>query len=168
MRAALMSVPPSHVGGGGAGAGGAGAGGGKGGATAARSAAERNTNVSEARGTEEGGAGGGTSSSLLLLKKWSLVLLTRFLLSPSLMYGLLVVSSRIGLVRRSEDDPFLWFALLLEASMPPAQNQVVMLQVADRAEAAGEMAKFLFLTYASSMVPVVLILTWTLQRLGLA
>lgn len=102
------------------------------------------------------------------LTKWSLVSLTRVFLSPALMYGLLNLSARVGIIGDADTDPMLWFVLLLEASMPPAQNSVTMYQVADKGEEAGEMAKFLFAVYATCMLPIVLILTWALEKFGLA
>ena len=61
----------------------------------------------------------------------------------------------------------LWFVMVLQACMPPAQNLVLMLNVADKPEKAGQMAKFLFAIYATSMVPIIVILTMALSRFGL-
>jgi hypothetical protein len=51
--------------------------------------------------------------------------------------------------------------------MPPAQNSVLMLQVADKGKEASSMAKFLFFAYAASMIPDVAIVTMTLNALSL-
>jgi hypothetical protein len=48
----------------------------------------------------------------------------------------------------------LWFVCILQAIMPPAQNSVVLLQVAGRSDEASQMAKFLFSIYATSMLPL--------------
>ena len=58
--------------------------------------------------------------------------------------------------------------MVLQSTMPPAQNLVLMLNVADKAEKAGQMAKFLFAIYATSMLPIIAILTMALSRFGLA
>uniref|UniRef100_A0A7S4W0L2 Auxin efflux carrier n=1 Tax=Ditylum brightwellii TaxID=49249 RepID=A0A7S4W0L2_9STRA len=106
--------------------------------------------------------------SVPLLKRWAVVSITRFLLSPAVMYGLLSVAKWIDLIGNSNENPMLWFILILEATMPPAQNSVTMLQVADRGEDAALMAMFLFSVYATSMIPVVLVLTLALGKFNLA
>ena len=50
--------------------------------------------------------------------------------------------------------PALWFFLLTEFSMPPAQNSVVMFQVVDRPEGATRMARTLLLSYGIAAVPL--------------
>ena len=102
------------------------------------------------------------------LTRWSLVSLTRFIVSPAVMYGLLCTAARNGVIGTSEKLPMLWFVCMLEACMPPAQNLVVMLQVADKMRKAGEMAAFLFSIYATSMLPIVIILSIALEKFGLA
>jgi hypothetical protein len=57
---------------------------------------------------------------------------------------------------------------LLQSCMPPAQNSVLMLQVADKGAEASRMAKFLFSSYATAMLPVVVIVTIALRALELA
>lgn len=102
------------------------------------------------------------------LLRWSVVSLTRFIVSPALMFGLLRTASKLGMIGGPEDFPMLWFVCMLEAAMPPAQMQVVMLQVVDKMKEAGEMATFLFSVYATAMVPVVIILSIALDHFGLA
>ena len=109
-----------------------------------------------------------STSETKLLKKWAVVSITRFLFSPALMYGLLHLAERIGAIGSVEDSPMLWFVLILEATMPPAQNSVTMLQVADRGDDAASMAMFLFSVYLTSMIPVVIVLTFALQKFKLA
>ena len=103
-----------------------------------------------------------------LLTKWAVVSITRFLFSPALMYGLLHLAERMGAIGCVDDNPMLWFVLILEATMPPAQNSVTMLQVADRGDDAASMAMFLFSVYLTSMIPVVIVLTFALQKFKLA
>lgn len=103
-----------------------------------------------------------------LLTKWAVVSATRFLVSPSLMYGLLQLAEQIGAIGGVNDNPMLWFVLILEAAMPPAQNSVTMLQVADRGDDAASLAMFLFSVYLTSMIPVVIVLTFALEKFKLA
>ena len=74
----------------------------------------------------------------------------------------------MGAIGGVDDNPMLWFVLILEATMPPAQNSVTMLQVADRGDDAASMAMFLFSVYLTSMIPVVIVLTFALQKFKLA
>jgi predicted permease len=100
--------------------------------------------------------------------RWACVSTARFLVSPMLMLTLLKGMSTIGMVGKSKADPILWFVLLLQSCMPPAQNSVLMLQVADKGAEASRMAKFLFSSYATAMLPVVVIVTIALRALELA
>jgi predicted permease len=100
--------------------------------------------------------------------RWACVSTARFLVSPMLMLTLLKGMSMIGMVGKSKADPMLWFVLLLQSCMPPAQNSVLMLQVADKGAEASSMAKFLFSSYATAMLPVVVIVTILLRALELA
>ena len=83
------------------------------------------------------------------------------------MLSLLKLMSHLGLLDSSEQNPMLWFVLILESCMPPAQNSVLMLQVANKAHEATQMARFLFLTYATSMIPIVLVVSIALKSLAL-
>jgi predicted permease len=100
--------------------------------------------------------------------RWACVSTSRFIVSPMLMLALLKGMSKIGMIGKSKADPMLWFVLLLESCMPPAQNTVLMLQVADKGAEASRMAKFLFSSYATAMLPVVVIVTMALRALELA
>ena len=108
--------------------------------------------------------------TLPFYKRWAIVSFSRCVVSPALMLGLLKAASS-DLLRNSIgsplEQPMLWFVCLLESCMPPAQNQVVMLQVANKMEQANEMATFLFGVYATSMVPLTVIVSLALDRLGL-
>ena len=110
-------------------------------------------------GTKESGVG--------FFVQWLFVSLHRFILSPVVMLGLLRLAEKYALVESSSTNPMLWFVMVLQACMPPAQNLVLMLNVADKPEKAGQMAKFLFAIYATSMVPIIVILTMALSRFGL-
>ena len=100
--------------------------------------------------------------------QWLFVSLSRFVLSPLVMLGLLRFANKWDMVESCSANPMLWFVMVLQSTMPPAQNLVLMLNVADKAEKAGQMAKFLFAIYATSMLPIIAILTMALSRFGLA
>lgn len=101
------------------------------------------------------------------LRKWACVSTARFLLSPLVMLGLLYSMAKLGIIGSANTEPMLWFVVILESIMPPAQNSVVLLQVADRSEEASQMAKFLFSIYATAMIPLVSMITAALQTYGL-
>ena len=75
--------------------------------------------------------------------------------------------STIGLIGSKEAEPMLYFVCLLQSIMPPAQNSVVLLQVAGRSDEASQMAKFLFSIYATAMLPIVALVTVSLDSLGI-
>jgi hypothetical protein len=102
------------------------------------------------------------------LQRWSCVALARFVISPPLMFGLLKGFERLGLIASSAENPVIWFILLLQSCMPPAQNSVLMLQVADKPDEANRLAQFLFSMYATSMLPVIVIVGIMLQAFKLA
>jgi len=102
-----------------------------------------------------------------IVRRWACVSFARYILSPLFMVSLLKIAAKFGRIGSSQADPMLWFILLLQSCMPSAQNSVLMLQVADKGEEASAMAKFLFSVYFTAMLPVVLIVTLALQRLGL-
>eukprot|EP00980_Cylindrotheca_fusiformis_P024711 scaffold12324_cov144-Cylindrotheca_fusiformis.AAC.6 len=102
------------------------------------------------------------------LKMWGCVSVARFLVSPLLVVGLLRTFCRLGLIQDPTKDPIVWFISILQGCMPSAQNLVLMLQVANKPEQSGTIARFLFFVYATSMVPVVFIVSMALQHLGLA
>ncbi|OEU06413.1 hypothetical protein FRACYDRAFT_254571 [Fragilariopsis cylindrus CCMP1102] len=107
-------------------------------------------------------------------KRWGIVSFMRFIISPIIMYSLLkVVSSpQIGLIDsyKTTDSTYtsmIWFICILESIMPPAQNQVTLLHVANKTDKANEMATFLFFIYTTSMIPLVIILSMALQQFQL-
>lgn len=113
-------------------------------------------------GTSEG------KNKTSFMKRWMCVSLSRFLLSPLLVVGLLKSFQVIGIISPPQQDPLLWFLSILQGCMPSAQNPVLMFQVSNQLKQAGAIAKFLFFVYATSMLPVVLIVSMALQRFGLA
>lgn len=101
-------------------------------------------------------------------KMWACVSVARFLVSPILVAGLLSLFRQVGLIQGPAKDPILWFISMLQGCMPSAQNLVLMLQVANKPEQSGSIARFLFFIYATSMIPVVFIVSMALQKFGLA
>mmetsp|Transcript_7640 Transcript_7640/g.10986 ORF Transcript_7640/g.10986 Transcript_7640/m.10986 type:complete len:395 (+) Transcript_7640:32-1216(+) len=100
-------------------------------------------------------------------RRWSCVSLARFLISPTLMFSLLHLFHQIGVIEPMKDDQMLWFILMLQASMPSAQNSVLMLQVDGKTSEATRLAKFLFSMYTTAMIPVVVIATIMLHECNL-
>lgn len=119
-----------------------------------------------------GGSSGASSSDTsderaITARRWLCVSVARYVLSPIFMWSLLKIANKCGRIGASQADPMLWFVLILQSCMPSAQNSVLMLQVADKGKEASAMAKFLFSVYFTAMLPVVLIVTLALQKLGL-
>ena len=102
-----------------------------------------------------------------IIRRWACVSVARYILSPFFMVSLLKVAARFGRIGSSQADPMLWFVLILQSCMPSAQNSVLMLQVSDKGKEASSLAKFLFSVYLTAMLPVVLIVSLALQKLGL-
>ena len=108
-------------------------------------------------------------------KRWMIVSVMRFVVSPIVMYGLLqfVASPHLGWIEHYKSTKsslytqMVWFVCILESCMPPAQNQVTLLHVANKTDKANEMATFLFFVYATAMVPLVLILSSALHQFQL-
>lgn len=106
-------------------------------------------------------------STASAVQKWACVSSARFLVSPVVMICLLHTMAKVGIIGSREAEPMAWFICLLESVMPPAQNSVVLLQVAGRSDEANQMAKFLFTIYATAMLPIIGIVTANLQSLGM-
>ena len=125
------------------------------------------------------GAGGDDDSHVPLLHRLSCVSIARFLISPTLMMMLLsktigplsnsnnISSSSSGSSSTISDHSMIWFILMLQSCMPPAQNSVLMLQVAEKTKEATTLAKFLFSIYTLAMIPIILISTILLEQCGL-
>lgn len=91
----------------------------------------------------------------------------RFVLSPLIACGLVSVLRALRVIPAVSADPVLTFVLLLNSAMPPAQNSVLILQVAGDQQGSTQMSRILFGMYALSAVPVALLLSVFLQRVGL-
>jgi predicted permease len=59
------------------------------------------------------------------------------------------------------------FLCLMEGCMPPAQNSVILLQLANRPGPAAAMAKLLTILYTTAVLPVTLLLSACLQQSGI-
>lgn len=101
------------------------------------------------------------------LRQWACVSISRFVMSPLVMVALMKCMAKIKMIDTLSEDPMLWFIMLLESCMPPAQNSVLMLNSADKPAEASKMAKFLFPIYATGMIPIVIIVTIALKHLKL-
>ena len=99
------------------------------------------------------------------MRKWACVSTARFIVSPMVMLGMLYTMDSMGIIGTREAEPMLWFTCMLQSVMPPAQNSVVLLQVAGRSDEANQMAKFLFTIYATAMLPIIGMVTTALQSL---
>ena len=80
--------------------------------------------------------------------------------------ALLAAGTRLGVI--PADDPLLRFVLLMEASMPPSQNSVVLLQLDNDRKGAGSMAKTISALYLAAVVPVAALLSLASMHAGLA
>ena len=90
----------------------------------------------------------------------------RFLAMPVAGAALLAAGTRLGVI--PADDPLLRFVLLMEASMPPSQNSVVLLQLDNDRKGAGSMAKTISALYLAAVVPVAALLSLASMHAGLA
>mmetsp|Transcript_69955 Transcript_69955/g.195669 ORF Transcript_69955/g.195669 Transcript_69955/m.195669 type:complete len:81 (+) Transcript_69955:169-411(+) len=63
-------------------------------------------------------------------------------------------------------DPLLIFILLLQSCMPSAQNSVVILQLDDKPEAAGSMARTISALYTLSVIPMALLISFAMRVSG--
>ena len=100
-----------------------------------------------------------------LLRRMSCVSIARFIISPLLMT--LILRLTIGDAVKTKGNTMIWFVLILQSCMPSAQNSVLMLQVAEKTMEASKLAKFLFSIYTTSMIPIVLIATYLLEKCNL-
>lgn len=103
-----------------------------------------------------------------LIRQWLCVSISRFMISPLLMLGILHISHKLQLIGSINDgtDSFLqWFILILEATMPSAQNSVLMLQVAEKRSEASRLARFLFSIYGTAMLPLIVVSTILLGKM---
>jgi len=94
------------------------------------------------------------------------ILISRFVLSPILALTTVRLMSLAHLmpVDNARTLAIVTFTLLMEGCMPPAQNSVIMLQLANEKERASKMARMLTIIYALSTLPVTLLLGVCLGR----
>lgn len=110
----------------------------------------------------------GNSNDIPFIHQWFCVSMSRFVISPLLMFIMLKIAHALKLIAPITDgtDAFLqWFILLLEATMPSAQNSVLMLQVAEKRSEASRLARFLFSIYGTAMLPLIVVSTMLLSQL---
>ena len=103
------------------------------------------------------------NENISFIRRLLCVSLARFVVSPLLMT--LILHHSLGTINKM--NSMTWFMLMLESCMPPAQNSVLMLQVAEKTREATTLARFLFSIYALSMIPIVLIATLLLGKCNL-
>lgn len=104
--------------------------------------------------------GDGTTTTM---DELGFVMLVRFVLMP------LVVSGLLGLAKSARllaPDPLRDFMLLLQATMPSAQNTVLALQVSAQPNRASRMARLLLAIYLSAALPIAVVLSVALQSSG--
>lgn len=109
------------------------------------------------------------SSSSVHPKTIISLLLSRFILSPMLALATVRLLSFANLlpVDNARTLAIVTFTLLMEGCMPPAQNSVIMLQLANEKGRAAKMAKLLTVMYALSAIPVTLLLSACLGMSGI-
>mmetsp|Transcript_13505 Transcript_13505/g.16362 ORF Transcript_13505/g.16362 Transcript_13505/m.16362 type:complete len:476 (-) Transcript_13505:27-1454(-) len=97
------------------------------------------------------------------------ILLSRFILSPIIALSTvrLMTFFKLMPVNNARNLAIVTFALLMEGCMPPAQNSVILLQLANEKDRAGKMAKLLTITYSLSAIPVTLLLSGCLSLSGI-
>mmetsp|Transcript_10148 Transcript_10148/g.11781 ORF Transcript_10148/g.11781 Transcript_10148/m.11781 type:complete len:438 (+) Transcript_10148:83-1396(+) len=110
---------------------------------------------------------GGDSNGVSLISKLSCVSVARFFISPLLMMSILNMLGGLKDDNTINLDKMTKFILILESCMPPAQNSVLMLQVANKGTEAMKLAKLLFQMYMLAMIPIVIISTLALDKLKL-
>lgn len=102
--------------------------------------------------------------------QWSCVSMARFIISPLFMWALLHMAHQcgwMGSMTQDGIDSFLqWFILILESTMPSAQNSVLMLQVSGKRSEASRLARFLFTIYGTAMIPLIIVSTLLLHHLN--
>ncbi len=110
-----------------------------------------------------------TKKSSLSPKTIISLLASRFILSPILALTSVKLMNILGLmpVDNARTLAIVTFTLLMEGCMPPAQNSVIMLQLANEKERASKMAKLLTVSYALSAIPVTLLLSGCLSISGI-
>lgn len=94
--------------------------------------------------------------------------LQRFVLLPAIGSSILYGLASVRLFPTPLQQPLLWFFLLTQFSMPPAQNTVVMLQLRDNTDGAARMAKTLLTVYSIAALPLTVLFNVYLRVCGLS
>lgn len=90
----------------------------------------------------------------------------RFLVSPLLTLGAAAWLQTLTWMD-ARTKAIVVFLCLMEGCMPPAQNSVILLQLANRPGPAAAMAKLLTILYTAAVLPVTILLTACLQQSGI-
>ena len=108
-------------------------------------------------------------SSSLSPKTIISILMCRFILSPIIALATvrLMTLAKIMPVDNARTLAIVTFTLLMEGCMPPAQNSVILLNLANEKERASKMAKMLTVIYSLSAIPVTLLLSGCLSISGI-
>jgi len=97
------------------------------------------------------------------------IAVSRFILAPILSFALMSVMSSMGWLgpAGSRARAIVTFVVLCEGCMPPAQNSVIMLQLANLRERSKNLAQLLTLLYGMAVVPVTILLSACLSVSGI-
>jgi predicted permease len=95
------------------------------------------------------------------------IMSARYLLSPAIAWTLILALRRLGLFPSVAVDPVLYFIVLLQSAMPPAQNSVIMLQVDGDKSGARTMSRMLFVLYLLAVVPMSVLVSFFLKHASL-
>jgi len=112
-----------------------------------------------------------------LRKQVAIVAFFRFVLFPAVVTALAALATTaappvggvLGRLRPGgaplwRPEPLVYFLVLMESCMPSAQNSVLMLNLTGDRDGATRLARFLFLIYVLSSIPVSLWLTIFMQK----
>ncbi len=114
--------------------------------------------VGEARFGGGGGGGGDAAAAKPpapgLKRRLLAVALVRFALLPATGLATLGALRALGCFPAPRAAPVLWFFFATQFVMPPAQNSVVIMQVAGSAAGATRTARALFILYMASALPI--------------
>jgi hypothetical protein len=118
---------------------------------------------------DTGGSDEGAASTSVHPKTVMSLCFSRFILSPALALTTVKLLKVANLLPADNARTLavVTFTLLMEGCMPPAQNSVIMLNLAQEKERASKMAKLLTVMYALSAVPVTLLLSGCLGISGI-
>jgi len=100
-------------------------------------------------------------------RRVALICLLKYAAIPALGFASLAGLEAAGLFPSAKARPLLWFFLLTQFAMPPAQNTVVMYQLRDAPRLAAKQAKALLVIYAVAAVPLSFLFQLYLTYCGL-